>query len=88
MSSQSEDRLVWIAIGLISGLSAVSAVVTVVNDGLVLTSAVNLFFGVRQLFGRGGSGIPLPFDGQHARPRRGGIKRGSRRYWKEKKDAK
>ena len=41
MSSQSEDRLVWIAIGLISGLSAVSAVVTVVNDGLVLTSAVD-----------------------------------------------
>ena len=39
MSSQSEDGLVWIAIGLISGFSAVSAVVTVVNDGLVLTSA-------------------------------------------------
>jgi hypothetical protein len=39
MSSQSEDRFVWIAIEIISGLSAVTAVVTVVDDGLALTSA-------------------------------------------------
>ena len=38
MSAQLEDRLVWIAIAIISGLSAVSAVATIVDDDLVLTS--------------------------------------------------
>lgn len=39
MSSQSEDRFVWIAIAIISGLSAVSAVATIVDNDLVFTSA-------------------------------------------------
>jgi protein involved in temperature-dependent protein secretion len=39
MSSQSEGRFVWIAFSTISGLSAVSAITTIVDDDLVFTSA-------------------------------------------------
>jgi hypothetical protein len=39
MSSQWEDRFLWIAIAIISGLSAVNGVATIVDDDLVFSSA-------------------------------------------------
>jgi hypothetical protein len=39
MSSQSKDWFVWVAIAIISGLSAVSAVATIVDGDRVLTPA-------------------------------------------------
>ena len=39
MSSQSEGRFVWVALLIISILSAVNAITTIVDDNLVFTAA-------------------------------------------------